>query len=205
MLLPDREMSPLRKRIGLFGGTFNPLHNAHIAVAEQALTQFALAKVIFIPSGRPPHKETIAGVAARYRYEMVRRALTSHPHFEVSRMEIDREGPSYTIDTIKRMKELYPQGVCFIVGADLFRKIETWKDPAGLITSCPFILAPRNGINKEEFESLPFSRGELYFLDIEEIKLSSSMVRGAYQETASIDGLVPETVAAYIEEKYLYQ
>lgn len=205
MLPPERNISPLRKRVGLFGGTFNPLHNAHIAVAKRALTQFELAKVIFIPSGRPPHKETIEGIGAYYRYEMVRRALIGHPHFEVSRVEIDREGPSYTIDTIKSMKELYPQGVCFIVGADLLRKIATWKDPEDLITSCPFILVPRNGIKKEGFECSLFSRGELYFLDIEEMELSSSMVRDTYQETESIDGLVPETVAAYIEEKDLYR
>jgi nicotinate-nucleotide adenylyltransferase len=205
ILLPDRERSSLRNYVGLFGGTFNPLHNAHIAIAERALTQFALAKVIFIPSGHPPHKETVKGVTALDRYEMVCRALNGHPHFEVSREEIDRKGQSYTIDTIKRMKALYPQGICFIVGADLFSKIETWKDPEGLIASCPFILAPRNGIKKEEFERPPFSHGELYFLDIEEMELSSSMVRGIYQKTNSIHGLVPEKVAAYIKEKDIYR
>ncbi|MCI2427203.1 nicotinate-nucleotide adenylyltransferase [Candidatus Acetothermia bacterium] len=205
MVVPDREMSPLYNRVGLFGGTFNPVHNAHIVIAERALTQFALAKVIFIPSGHPPHKQIIERATAHCRYEMVRRALIGYPHFEVSRVEIDRPGPSYTIDTINSMKELYPQGVCFIVGADLFKKIETWKDPEDLITSCPFILAPRNGIKKEEFERLPFSRGEIYFLDIEEMELSSSIVRETYRKRENIDGLVPAGVAAYIEEKDIYR
>jgi len=189
----------------LFGGTFNPLHNAHLIVAEKALEQFELKEVIFIPSGIPPHKEVADGVSKEDRYEMVRRAIAGRPRFSVSRIEIDRDGPSYTIDTIRALRGKYPQGLCFIVGADLFSQIETWKEPKALLRSVPFIVAPRDGIKKDTFALPPFDQAEIHFLEMKEVDLSSTWVREAVREGKEFTRLVPSAVADYIREHGLYR
>ena len=195
----------LKGRVGLFGGTFNPLHNAHLIVAEKALEQFELKEVIFIPSGIPPHKEVADGVSKEDRYEMVRRAIAGRPRFSVSRIEIDRDGPSYTIDTIRALRGKYPQGLCFIVGADLFSQIETWKEPKALLRSVPFIVAPRDGIKKDTFALPPFDQAEIHFLEMKEVDLSSTWVREAVREGKEFTRLVPSAVADYIREHGLYR
>ncbi len=195
----------LEGRVGLFGGTFNPLHNAHLIVAENALTQFKLREVIFIPCGIPPHKEVADGVTKEDRYEMVRRAIAGHPRFSVSRIEIDREGPSYTIDTIRALKGKYPEGLCFIVGADLLAQIDTWREPEALLKSVPFIVAPRDRVRKEIFFVPPFDRAEIHFLDMDEVDLSSTWVREAVRHGKDYESHVPPVVADYIREHGLYQ
>ena len=195
----------LEDRIGLFGGTFNPLHNAHLVVAEKALAQYALAEVVFIPSGIPPHKQVEDGVDKQDRYEMVEQAIASDARFSVSRIEIDRQGPSYTIDTIRSLKEVYPQGVCFIVGADLLLQIETWKEPQELLASVPFVIAPRDGVHREAFLRPPFDRARLHFLAMEEVDLSSSWLRERVRKGEEIQQWVPPVVAEYIEQHGFYQ
>ncbi len=194
----------LRNRIGLFGGTFNPVHAAHLSVAEEALEQFGLSEVVFVPSGIPPHKEVEDGVSGEDRFEMVVRAIRGHPRFSVSRIEIDREGRSYTIDTIRALRGMHPEGLLFIVGADLLLTIETWKEPEALLELVPFIVAPRDGIHREAFSVLPFTRGSIHFLDMEEVDLSSTWVRERIKRGEQIEGWVPPAVAAYIAERGLY-
>ncbi len=195
----------LNGRIGLFGGTFNPLHNAHLLVAEKALAQFGLKEVIFIPCGIPPHKEVADGVTKEDRYEMVRRAIAGHPRFSVSRIEIDRDGPSYTIDTIRALTGKYPEGMCFIVGADLLAQIDTWKEPEALLASVPFIVAPRDGIPRDIFAAPPFDRAEIHFLAMDEVDLSSTWVREAVRNGQDYVDHVPPVVADYIREHGLYR
>lgn len=195
----------LENRVGLFGGTFNPLHNAHLLVAERALEQYALSEVVFIPSGIPPHKQVEDGIDKQDRYEMVGQAIASNDRFSVSRIEIDRGGASYTIDTIRTLKRVYRQGVCFIVGADLLLQIETWKEPQELLASVPFIVAPRDGVHREAFCLPPFSRAEIHFLSMEEVDLSSSWVRERVKEGDAIQDWVPPVIAEYIEQHGLYQ
>lgn len=195
----------LGNRVGLFGGTFNPLHNAHLLVAERALQQYALSEVVFIPSGIPPHKQVEDGIDKEDRYEMVGQAIASNDRFSVSRIEIDREGPSYTIDTIRSLKRVYLQGVCFIVGADLLLQIETWKEPQELLASVPFIIAPRDGVCKEAFLRPTFDRAELHFLAMKEVDLSSSWVRERVKDGEAIQDWVPPVIAEYIEQHGFYQ
>lgn len=195
----------LETRVGLFGGTFNPLHDAHLLVADKALEQFALGGVVFIPSGIPPHKEVENGVSKEDRYEMVKRAIAPYRNFSVSRIEIDREGPSYTIDTIRAMREIYPQGICFIVGADLLLQIETWKEPQALLASVPFVLAPRDGITCEAFSASPFALAEIHFIDMEEVDLSSTWVRRRVKHGEAFEEWVPPQVATYIGKHHLYR
>lgn len=195
----------LSGRIGLFGGTFNPLHSAHLLVAQTAYEQLGLSSVLFIPSGIPPHKEILADVTKEDRYAMVKGAIAPFPHFSVSRIEIDRDGPSYTIDTIRALKGDFPQGLCFIVGADLLLEVETWKEPEKLLEMVPFVIAPRNGISRERFSAPPFDRAEISFLEMEEVDLSSTWVRDQISHGGGIPDCVPEAVASYIEEHGLYQ
>jgi len=195
----------LSGRIGLFGGTFNPLHSAHLLVAKAAYEQFKLSKVIFIPSGIPPHKEILVNVTKEDRFAMVQGAIESYDHFSVSRIEIDRDGLSYTIDTITAMQDQYPEGLCFIVGADLLLQIETWKNPRKLLASIPFLIAPRNGISEDLFAAPPFDKARISFLEMEEVDLSSTCIRDQIRQGKGIPDCVPEPVASYIKERGLYQ
>jgi nicotinate-nucleotide adenylyltransferase len=195
----------LRHRVGLFGGTFNPPHQAHLLVAQAAYEQFGLSQVVFIPSGIPPHKEIVENVSKEDRYAMVKEAISPFPYFSVSRIEIDREGPSYTIDTILALKGKYVQKMCFIVGADLLLQIETWKEPQKLLVSVPFLVAPRGGVSEEHFKVPPFDHAEISFLEMQEVDLSSTWIRDKIMRKEEIPECMPEAVASYIEEHGLYQ
>ena len=195
----------LRNRVGLFGGTFNPLHTAHLRVAEKALEQFELSKILFIPNGIPPHKAVELGCSKEDRFVMVQRAIADSERLEVSRIEIDREGPSYTIDTIRAMKDDYPQGICFIVGADKLLELDTWKEPDALLRSVPFIVAPRAGVQVDAFREPPFDCATIVALKMEEVDLSSTFLREMVARGEGIDDLVPSAVADYIKERGLYR
>ena len=195
----------LKGRVGLFGGTFNPLHNAHIEVARAALGQYELSGIVFIPNGIPPHKEQGLRLEKEERFEMVRRAIESMPEFTVSRVEVDREGPSYTIDTIRALEDDYPQGMCFIVGADRLLKIDTWREPHELLRSVPFIIAPRSGVSLDVFDVSPFREAVIVPLQMDDVDLSSSGLRERVQRGESIREWVPEQVAEYIEEHKYYR
>ncbi|MCX7750510.1 MAG: nicotinate-nucleotide adenylyltransferase [Candidatus Bipolaricaulota bacterium] len=194
----------MKGKTGLFGGTFNPIHVGHLRVAEEALRQLALREVVFLPTGVPPHRAVDDGVPAEARYEMVRLAVAGHPRFSVSRLEVDHPGPCYTVDTIAAMKELHPEGVAYIVGADIFARIETWHDWPRLLSSCPFIVAPRPGIPPEVFGKPPFDRAEVHLLRMPLIAVSSSEVRRRYREGLPVEGLVPPEVDAWIRNHGLY-
>ncbi len=191
-------------RVGLFGGTFDPIHNAHLEVARQSLVQEDLDKVILIPSKHPPHKTEKGMTPANLRYEMVDLAIEGKPSLEVSPVEINREGPSYTIDTLREMEQVYDD-IAFIVGADNLINIDTWKSPERLLNSCPFIVAPRGGILEGDFEKDIFQGKDLRFLNMSEISLSSTEVRERIVEGESVDGMVPEEVFEFIVKKGLYR
>lgn len=196
----------LSNRIGLFGGTFSPLHNAHMLVARKALAQFGLSEVLFVPSGCPPHKAVEGRVSKEHRYEMVRQVVEQYEKLNVSRIELDREGRSYTIDTLEKMKEIHgSDGVCFIVGADLLAEIDTWKSPGKLLRSVPFIIAPRNKHSRKEFVDPVFEDASLSFLDMEKVDLSSTWVRDQIVKGKEISDVVPAQVVEYIEGHGLYK
>lgn len=195
----------LTGRVGLFGGTFNPLHNAHIEVARAALKQYELSSIVFIPNGIPPHKEQVLGIDKEPRFEMVRLAIETMPEFTVSRVEVDRDGPSYTIDTIRALKDDYPQGICFIVGADRLLKLDTWEEPHELLRSVPFIIAPRSGVSLDIFDVSPFREAVIVPLRMDDVDLSSSGLRTRIRRGESIREWVPKEVADYIEKHRCYR
>jgi nicotinate-nucleotide adenylyltransferase len=194
----------LTGRVGIFGGTFSPPHAAHLRVASVALAQCGLAEIVFVPSGTPPHKPDGDGATREDRFEMVQRAVAGAERLSVSRVEIDREGPSYTIDTLRQLKASIDADLCFIVGADLLLDITTWRAPQELLGSVPFVLAPRRGITRDRFDAAVFHGAELHFLDMEEIDLSSTWVRERIARGEPYEDRVPEGVVEYIEDRRLY-
>jgi nicotinate-nucleotide adenylyltransferase len=192
-------------RTGIFGGTFNPPHNAHLLVARTALRQAELSRILFVPSGIPPHKEIDDGVSKEDRFAMVSRGVAPYSRLAVSRIEIDREGPSYTIETIRALRDVHPEGICFIVGADLLAQIETWREPDALLASVPFLIAPRNGVPPARFEQPPFEKATLRFLDMDPVDLSSTQVRERVRRGEPIEEDVPRAVVEYIQAHHLYR
>ncbi|HHW07683.1 MAG TPA: nicotinate-nucleotide adenylyltransferase [Clostridia bacterium] len=199
------------KRIGIMGGTFDPIHYGHLVTAEAALHAYGLEEVVFVPSGKPPHKKDYHVTEAEHRYLMTILAVATNARFHVSRLEIDRTGYSYTIDTIKDFRGLYgPQTeLYFITGADAILEILTWKNVQHLPELCQFIAATRPGFDLKAldrvFSELPELEGRLHLLEVPALAISSSDIRQRVREGRPIKYLLPETVEHYIYKKGLYR
>jgi len=199
-------------KIGIMGGTFNPVHCGHLIVAEAVRESYSLDKVLFIPSGRPPHKSVDEVIDAEQRYEMVRLALSSNSYFEASRIEIDRKGYSYTVNTLQTLQELYGTAVklYFIIGADIIPELATWKEYRSVFKLCEFIavLRPEHGSDtfKADITKLNSDYGNI--INIAEaplVKISSSDIRERCSAGKSVKYLVPEEVEQYIKTEGLYK
>ncbi len=199
------------KRIGIMGGTFDPLHYGHLVAAEMARHEFALEKVIFIPTGNPPHKVGRRVTSPGDRYEMVKRAVQDNSFFEVSDLEIQRKGYSYTVDTLKELHELYPQHeLYFITGADAFREIFTWREVQSVLSLSHFIGASRPGFDPHEFleelkRDYPEFLPNMHLFDVPALAISSTDIRSRVKEGKPIRYLLPESVRLYIEKTGLYR
>ena len=189
------------RRIGIFGGTFDPIHNGHIMIAEEVFKELSLDKIIFVPANIPPHKLHSKIANAQNRYDMTKLAISYNDNFEVSDIEINRKGPSYSIDTIKELKkniggesEFY-----FIIGSDSIAELKYWKDINSLLKIAKFVVVnrPRYG-----FRGIP--KGALR-IQLRGIDISSSKIRNRIRERESIDSWVPEKVKEYIIKKRLYK
>ena len=199
-------------RIGILGGTFNPVHLAHLALADRAVKIFALDKVLFIPCSRPPHKKTSILAETAHRLAMLKLAMEDKPHFEISKIEINRRGPSYTIDTIRELKKMYPSAeLHFIVGADSLLELHMWKDIEKLLKLCKFVTFGRPGINMRKIQKkdllLPPPWPKRLLENIVRspmADISSSDIRRRVAERKSIRYLVPKDVAEYIDKHDLY-
>jgi nicotinate-nucleotide adenylyltransferase len=212
----------LIKRIGLFGGTFDPIHFGHLQLAEIALTRCDLCQVLFIPAASPPHKNTRDITHFKHRVEMITRALTGKKDFELSLLEASLPVPSYTIDTItflvqnqKEDEELY-----FILGEDAFLEIDSWKAYQKLLSLTNFIVSGRSGYSPEYFQSVAQSLGyflkgqiwsdrsgkrEIIFLPTATDNISSSAVREKIRKKMPLQGFIPENVINYIKKNSLYE
>lgn len=199
------------RRLGIMGGTFDPIHYGHLVTAESARTELALGKVIFIPSGRPPHKKVGDISAARHRYLMTVLAVATNPWFEVSRTELDRPGYSYTVDTILEFRRCYGSGteIFFITGADACLEILTWKGVDELLANCYIIAATRPGFSLTDMGprlgSLVSLVGERIFaLEVPALAISSTDIRRRVARGKSVKYLLPEAVEQYIKKNSLY-
>lgn len=210
-------------RIGILGGTFNPIHNCHLAVAEETLKKMSLDLIFFIPSGKPPHKEEKEIIDPRDRHEMVILATKENPRFKALDLEISRPGKSYSVETIGEVKSIYEEGnvLFFIIGIDAFLEIATWKDAELLLSLCNFVIISRPGFSFSDVNRVPFLRGikgrasdgsqvsivpnySIYFLAVSPCYISSTELRKRLMKGEPVTGLLPQAVESYIIKKKLY-
>ncbi|MCL6448460.1 MAG: nicotinate-nucleotide adenylyltransferase [Armatimonadetes bacterium] len=201
----------LVQKIGIMGGTFDPIHYGHLVAAEEARWQFGLEKVIFIPAGHPPHKVSRKISEARHRLAMTRLAIESNPFFAASAIEIERPGLSYTINTVRDMRNTYPlTDIYFITGADAVLEILSWKHIDELLDQCCFIAAKRPGYRLGRLKTkLPGLRKEqlkrITVIEVPALAISSTDIRQRVQTGRPIKYLLPEAVEKYIREQGLYR
>lgn len=186
-------------KIGILGGTFNPIHYGHLILGEQVLGQLGLDKVIFVPTFVPPHKSHKDVVSASHRLKMLQRAVNGNPHFRVSGIEIKRKGKSYTVDTLREIKKEYPKArIYFICGSDLVSEIPTWKDVDEIYRMAKFVLAKRPGFGKR------LTGRSFLKINVAQVDISSSLIRDLVGQGRSIRYLTPDSVVKYIEKYRLY-
>lgn len=200
-----------RRRVGLLGGTFDPIHVGHLMMAEAVRSEYALDKIIFIPSSVPPHKRDRQVAPAEDRYQMTVLATVSNPYFEVSDIELKRQGPSYSIDTVQAYLDAYGHDTdfFFIIGTDVIKDIETWNRIEELLGICEFVAASRPG-GEPDLAKLRALFGELgekriHPLETPELEISSTDIREHLKKGHSIRYVVPPAVEAYIYKKGLYK
>ena len=197
----------MTKRLGVMGGTFDPIHHGHLLTAEEALQQFELDEVVFVPTGRPWMKEDRRVSPPEDRYLMVVVATASNPRFSVSRLEIERDGPTYTVETLRELKaERGDVDLYFITGADAMLEIFQWKDPEETLELAHFIAATRPGYELAELEQDELtSHPRVTVMTIPALAISSTDIRERVQTGRPIRYLVPEGVQTYIEKAGLYR
>jgi len=200
-------MAGVGRRLGVMGGTFDPIHYGHLVTAEEAQVQFALDAVVFVPTGHPWMKEEREVSPAEDRYLMTVIATASNPRFQVSRVEIDRDGPTYTVDTLRLLGAENPDAeLYFITGADAMLEILEWKDPEEVLSIAHFIAATRPGYDLARFESsAPTRTANVSLMTIPALAISSTDVRMRVHEGRPIRYLVPEGVKSYVEKARLYR
>ncbi len=205
------------KSVALFGGTFNPIHFGHLAIAEEVRNKHNIDKVIFVPTNLPPHKDSTDLADAKKRLIMTHLATVSNPCFETSSFEIDRGGKSYSIDTVKYFYQLFKgkAELYFIIGADMLTEISAWKNIDELLKMCRFIAVSRAGYDVQKIFNRHFLTSENYVVAselleniiIEEmpiLDISATNIRRRVTEWKSIKYLVPESVEQFIHNQQLY-
>mgnify|MGYP001338039012 CR=1 FL=1 len=228
---PIAQAAPL-KRLGLFGGSFNPIHNGHLTIARDVRVRMNLARILFIPTGDPPHKYNRSLAPAPVRLEMVRLAIADTSEFDVSAIEIDRTGKSYSIDTVREIREQYGQPVelLFIIGLDAFLEFPTWRDPEEILKMCCFVVVPHPGQLFQSLATTPLfqnlaaeSLGQLdagvidrldiavpetlgiTCLSIPPCPISASEIRQRIRDGLPLVNMLPPSVESYILQHSLYQ
>ncbi len=200
----------MKERIGIFGGTFDPVHTGHLIMAETAFEEFSLDKVILLPAGNPPHKPDREGASGQQRYEMLRLAAEGNDHFTVSDYEIHKKEKNYTFETLGYFRTVYPDSfLLFIMGGDSLHDFPKWKNPGIICSLAEIAVAVRNNDSIEEFSELIEQRsrefnGKIHMLTMPNIDISSSGIRSSVKEGRSIRYYVPDKVAEYIYDNGLY-
>ncbi len=211
-------------KIGIIGGTFNPIHIAHLRIAEEIREEFDLAKVIFVPAAAPPHKLLAGDLPFSSRYEMVKLAIRENPGFSISDIEGKRGGKSYSIDTLRAFRTVHPDDeFFFVIGSDSFIDIGSWREHAAIFGCCNVVVVERPGFIVDALDkALPVAIAQefcyygaekrlahqsgysVYYKEGIPLEISSSVIRQLRRAGRSIRYLVPEAVEDYIKEKRLY-
>ncbi|TAH66092.1 MAG: nicotinate-nucleotide adenylyltransferase, partial [Anaerolineaceae bacterium] len=194
------------KKVGIMGGTFNPIHSGHLFLAEHAYEQAGLDYILFMPSMNPPHKADGTVETAEHRINMVREAIKDNPHFIISDFELKRPGITYTSDTLKALKEIEPDtDYYFIVGADSLMMMTKWMDPQTVFRLSTIIAGGREQCSQEQLEEQArllenLFKGKIMLLDMPLMEISSEVIRERVSKGRSIRYYVPDEVASYIYE-----
>ena len=196
-------------RVGVIGGTFDPIHAGHLILAEQARDQLALEQVVFVPAGQPPHKATKQITASQHRLAMVQLAIADHVAFAVSRIDLDREGPCYSVETIALLQENWgPETeIYFLIGEDSLRDLPLWHQPDRLLRLCQIVAIQRPGYHVDLNaldRQLAGAANRIQTIASPLIDISSTDIRERVRENRSIRYLVPDAVRRYIEQHDLY-
>jgi nicotinate-nucleotide adenylyltransferase len=216
-----------KERIGLLGGTFNPIHEGHLRAAEEIRRRFGLDKILFIPSYIPPHKQTADMASPEDRFAMVKIAVEGRPHFIASPIEIEAQERSYSIITLNKVKNIYRDAwIFFILGIDAFLEIETWRSYQEVLEQCRFIVTSRPGYilddaskvlptnyaakildlgESKSVEEALILKYRIFLVAIKALDISSTEIRQRIKRGQSVKGFVPEAVEVYIKSKKIYQ
>jgi len=217
--------------LGLLGGSFNPVHNGHLAIARQTREALELDQILFIPTSQPPHKPNASLAPAQDRYEMARLAIASDPSFAISDVEIRRPGKSYSIDTIRLLQQEYgaQTQLFFLIGLDAFLDFPSWRDPQTLLELCQFVVLSRPGLSFRSLSTVPLlppipypsladldagrisrieaplGKQRLTYLKLPPCPVSASDIRSRIRQGFTVANLLPPLVESYILQHHLYQ
>ena len=197
-------------KIGVLGGTFDPVHTGHLMVAEEARASLKLAEILLVPAGQPLLKPDYPITPAEHRLQMLRLAIAGRPHFKVSTMEIERPGPSYTVGTIAELRVQYgsEDEIFLILGWDSLAQLPEWREPSRLIKMCCLVAVPRPGFQRPDLKALedliPGISERVMLLDKPQIDISASAIRALAAQGLPLRHLVPEPVEEYIRQHKLY-
>lgn len=204
-------MSEIKKRVGIMGGTFNPIHIGHLIIAEAAYEAYDLDEVLFVPSGISYMKDQSEILDAKKRVHMTGLAIEDNPHFALSTIEIDRDGNSYSYETLETLRKQNPNTeYFFLVGSDTLFALETWKHPEILLPSCTILVAVRNGVPMEKMkEHAKYLEekfgGSIQLLTTPNIEISSTDIRNRLGENKEVKYFVPDAVLEFIQKNGLYK
>ncbi|NLK74867.1 MAG: nicotinate-nucleotide adenylyltransferase [Clostridiales bacterium] len=197
-------------KVGIMGGTFNPIHFGHLILAETAYEEIGLDRILFMPSKNPPHKDSTEVISEEHRLKMVELAVQGNPHFQLSTIELDREGTTYTVDTLAQLTKENPNtDYYFILGADSLIKLETWKNCQGVLDLCTVVVAGRDDLKTEDIQlKIQYYKDKygarIITLNMQSYELSSGFLRDRISKGKSIQYYVPEKVKDYILSNFLY-
>jgi nicotinate-nucleotide adenylyltransferase len=198
---------PRRDGIGIFGGTFDPIHFGHLRMAEEARDQLGLDRVLFVPNRVSPFKAGGGVSPGELRAEMVRRAIADNPSFAISRVELDRPGPSYAIETVRALRDAHPDAdLFFLSGTDAIKDLPAWREPEALLVLARFVAATRPGVDPGAvLAALPASWADrVTFIEMPGLDISATDLRARVRAGRSIRYLVPPPVEAFVRERGLY-
>lgn len=196
--------------IGILGGTFDPIHIGHLVVADEVTARLGLAEVLFVPASQPWLKADTCILAAEHRLKMVQLAIAGKPHFKLSALEVERPGPTYSVDTMEELNKKIGASdeLLFIIGWDNLVELPRWHQPSRLISLCRLVAVPRPGFPVPDLalleEAIPGISKRVIMLDKPQIDISASLIRDRVRRGLSINHLVPEAVEKYIKEHRLY-
>ena len=201
---PDASTEP-PLRIGLFGGTFDPPHRGHIAVVADVADALDLDQVLWIPAGQPPHKSLLSAAPLGLRLEMTGAAVKDDSRFEMSNIEVERGGVSYTLDTVRAFRESYPGTILFlIIGTDQFRDFDSWWNPKELLELTELVVMDRGGQHGQDYVPKIEDLGKVHFVSVGQVDISSTDVRLAAHNGKDLSALVPTKIAEIILREGLY-